>query len=307
MKDLSPQARQLLEVARDGDSPSAADRARVRRALAATLATGGVSTSASAAAATKTALAGAAKSGVGLWLALGAATGVVTSAVVFVAAPAWRAHGAPSTDRAVTHVGTAPSEHSTPAVVEPGAAPGAQPPSARGEAAPATTTSFATRLPATESATSLAAEQSPPATAVAAQGAPHKNKRAPDGSSADVPSRAARTEGTAESETKGPAEPPAVAPAPSAPSSLGVETALLQDARSALARGDAAGALSLLDQHEREYPRGVLIEERLATRVFALCSLGRKAEAQGVAEHLLRHSPSSPLRARVLQSCAGPR
>jgi hypothetical protein len=121
-------------------------------------------------------------------------------------------------------------------------------------------------------------------------------------------SPAARTKGPAESASKAAAEPPAVAPAaPIAPSSLGAETALLEDARAALAGGDAAGALSLLDEHERAFPRGVLVEERLATRVFALCSLGRRTEAESVAERLLRQSPSSPLRARVLQSCAGRR
>lgn len=302
MKDLSPQARQLLEVARDGDSPSTADRARVRRALAATLAAGGVSTSASAAAATKTALAGSAKSGVGLWLALGAATGVVTSAIVFVAAPAWKAHGARSAGQAVTR--TAPA--STPSVAEPGPAAAAR--AARGEPQPQATTPLAATEPVSEPTTSLAARAPSDPTPVAAQGTPHNSKRPPAGSATGTTSRAAREETAAGSGSSSAVVPPAASPAsPAVPSSLGVETALLENARAALGRGDAAGALSLLDEHERDFPRGVLVEERLATRVFALCSLGRTAEAQGVAERLLRHSPSSPLRARVLQSCAGPR
>jgi hypothetical protein len=310
MKDLSPEARQLLEVARDGDSPSTGDRARVRRALAATLATGGVSTSASAAAATKTALGGAAKGGVGLWLALGAATGVVTSAIAFVAAPAWKAHEIRSAGQAATRTAApaAKDAPSTPSVAAPGTVTTAQPQAARGEPTPEAATQVAERRPAPEATTPVAAQAPSTATPIAAQGSPHKNKRAPEGSSTDTTSRGARAEGASEPGSAGSAVPPAAAPASAAvPSSLGAETALLENARAALGRGDAAGALSVLDEHERDFPRGVLVEERLATRVFALCSLGRRTEAQGVAERLLRHSPSSPLRARVLQSCAGSR
>jgi hypothetical protein len=298
MKDLSPEARELLEIARDGDSPNAADRARLRRALSAAVAAGGVATSASAAAATKTALggasAGAAKSGVALWLALGAATGLATSAVVFVAAPAWKAHAVESVGPAAAQPGkTAPAAQAeTPAAMITGTAATAQ----------------AHDEPATEPTTSLAETEPFPATTSAAQGTPHKNKRAPENGTTDDASHAAPAETAAEPETPGPGEPPAVAAATrGAPSSLGAETALLENARAALGRGDAAGALALLDEHERDFPRGVLVEERLAARVFALCGLGRTAEAERVAERLLRHSPSSPLRARVLQSCAGPR
>ena len=40
MTDLSPESKALVELARDDDEPSAVDRARVRRALGASLATG---------------------------------------------------------------------------------------------------------------------------------------------------------------------------------------------------------------------------------------------------------------------------
>jgi hypothetical protein len=298
MKDLSPEARQLLESARHGDSPSAADRVRMRRALSTAVAAGGLSTSASAAAATKTALggvsAGAAKSGIALWLALGAATGLATSAAVFVAAPAWKAHAVESARQPAAQPGKT--------------APAAQAPARVAISAIASATVQAHDEPAAAPTTSLAATEPFPAAASAAQGTPHKNKRAPENGTTDDVSRAAPAETAAEPETPGHGEPPAVAAAArSAPSSLGAETALLENARAALGRGDAAGALALLDEHERDFPRGVLVEERLAARVFALCGLGRTAEAERVAERLLRHSPSSPLRARVLQSCAGPR
>jgi hypothetical protein len=307
MKDLSPEARQLLEVARTGDSPSTEDRARVRRALAATLEAGGASASASAAAATKAALGGGAKGGVALWLALGAASGVVTSAIVFIAVPAWKANTVEGARRDFARSGAAPapSTRSTSPVAASGVATTERRAAGDGPA-PESTTSFVPSGPAPEATMSLAAKQPAPATDIAAQGSPHKNKRGPEGSSTETTARAAQTEGAAEPEAANGEAPVAASPS-SALSSLGAETTLLQDARAALDRGDAAGALALLDEHEREFPLGVLTEERLATRVFALCSLGRQAEAQGVAERLLRHAPSSPLRARVLQSCAGSR
>jgi hypothetical protein len=88
-------------------------------------------------------------------------------------------------------------------------------------------------------------------------------------------------------------------------SSLAAETALLQAARAALGSGDAHGALALLRQHAREYPSGALVEERLASQVFAACALGQRADAARAAAELIRRAPSSPLRARVLDSCAG--
>jgi RNA polymerase sigma-70 factor (ECF subfamily) len=96
-------------------------------------------------------------------------------------------------------------------------------------------------------------------------------------------------------------------PPPAAPpivTSLGPETALLESARTALGRGDASGAIALLERHEREFPAGALVEERLAAKVLALCSLGRREEAARTASRLLRLSPTSPLRARILDSCA---
>src|SRR5882672_8544082 len=93
MNDLSPEARALLELASGEDSPSREDRVRVRRALAASLSTGIISSSAAAAAASKSALgAGAsgavAKSTIGLWLAVSVVAGLAGSAAIFASAPA---------------------------------------------------------------------------------------------------------------------------------------------------------------------------------------------------------------------------
>ena len=249
MNDLSPEARALLELASGEDSPNREDRVRIRRALAASLTAGVVSSSATAAAASKSALGAAsgavAKSTIGIWLTVGVVAGLAGSAAIFVSTSK-----APSTATAPQHEATrtkAPAPQQPPA---PPATPEAP------EAMPAT------------AAVQVEAPQ------VAAK--PQSLRAAPSASKA----------------------------APQIATSLAPETALLESARTALGRGDAPGALALLERHEHEFPAGVLLEERLAAKVLALCSLGRRDEAARAATRLLRLSPTSPLRARVLDSCA---
>jgi len=85
---------------------------------------------------------------------------------------------------------------------------------------------------------------------------------------------------------------------------LGDETRLLRAARAAMRSGDASGALALLDEHARLFPRGTLSEERSAERVAALCALERSAEAALEATRFLRATPDSPLAPSVRASCA---
>ena len=87
--------------------------------------------------------------------------------------------------------------------------------------------------------------------------------------------------------------------------SLAEELALMREARSALSSGNPAGALALLDQHAARYPRGTLTQERLATRIFALCALGRTSQARAEALRFERAAPKSPLLPRIHASCAG--
>ena len=269
MNDLSPEARALLELASGEDSPSTEDRVRVRRALAASLAAGVVSTSATAAAASKSALtaAGAAKSTVGMWLTVGLVAGLAGSAAIYVSTT-----DAPSTGSTPKHDAV-----KTKAVAPP------EPVAPEAPAAP----------PAAPEAPAVAAR--PPRTATGA-------------SKGSVAVRAAVSD-VSHSAAPQPATPPPAPPAPAisqpaAIASLAPETALLESARTALGRGDAAGALALLERHEREFPTGALLEERLAAKVFTLCSLGRREDAARAASRLLRISPSTPLRARILDSCA---
>jgi hypothetical protein len=85
---------------------------------------------------------------------------------------------------------------------------------------------------------------------------------------------------------------------------LAQELALLRSARAALDRGAAADALVALDLHTVRYPTGTLRQERLLTRVLALCALGRQPEARASAQQLATIAPSSPHLARLRTSCA---
>jgi len=91
---------------------------------------------------------------------------------------------------------------------------------------------------------------------------------------------------------------------PGAPGdSLAEEVNLLRSARVALDRGDGAQALRLLDAHEARFQRGTLYEERLASRVLALCVVGRIDAARTTAQELERAAPRSPHLPRVRASC----
>ena len=291
MNDLSPEARALLELASGEDSPTGEDRVRVRRALAASISAGALASSAPAAASTKAALGAAAgasgtlaKSTVGIWLVVGAVAGLAGSAAVFVGTRA----KSPSTTSAQEH-GVVPAK--TPAPAQP-ATPAAAPES------PQITPSAA--APQLEAAQPAPAPQS-------ARTTNNAGPLLPRASHASAVSGVSEAVHVASPPLTAPTPPPPAAPPPPAPpavTSLGPETALLESARAALGRGDAPSALALLERHEREFPTGTLVEERLAAKVLALCSLGRRDEAARSASRLLRMSPNSPLRARILDSCA---
>jgi hypothetical protein len=75
-----------------------------------------------------------------------------------------------------------------------------------------------------------------------------------------------------------------------APDRLAEEVALISRAQSELASSRLDNALSILDEHARKFPRGILTEERIAARIQALCALGRTAEANAQLNRLSRRS-----------------
>ena len=96
---------------------------------------------------------------------------------------------------------------------------------------------------------------------------------------------------------------PRSTPAVTSGDSLAEEVSMLRSARAALDRGDAAQALRQLDAHEAHFQHATLYEERLATRVLALCALGRVDAARSTAQELARAAPRSPHLSRVRASC----
>jgi hypothetical protein len=83
------------------------------------------------------------------------------------------------------------------------------------------------------------------------------------------------------------------------------ELQLVRSAQRAIDRGSPALALTLIDQHAAEFPRGRLNHECEAIRVVALCAAGRVASSHEARDRFLQQHPSSPLAARVRATCGG--
>ena len=97
-----------------------------------------------------------------------------------------------------------------------------------------------------------------------------------------------------------PERPPALSPA----DSLREERALIARASDALRAGDARAALKAVSEHQRRFPDGLLIEERSAARVQALCAAGRTADGASAREAFLARWPRSVHAAKVRAACA---
>ena len=276
MNDLEMEERALLDLARDGHEPSAADRQRVRRMLAASL-------GAAAGLATTTTV------GTSVAAATGAASVATKMVVVAVIAAAAGAGGAAAYLQRRGETG-APTATAAGRVRQP--PPLAKPRPLPRAAAPAVAASPAPALPARDEQPILEAS---PARAARPVPRPGLQERAP----LAVPRPPAVALAPAAFE---PAGPPASLETP-VPTTIEAETRLLRDGLAALHSGDPARALALFDEHARRYASGVLAEERSAERVVALHDLGRVIEANQAAAAFLRDHPSSPLRARVRAAC----
>lgn len=104
-------------------------------------------------------------------------------------------------------------------------------------------------------------------------------------------------------------EPATVGHAPDGPTEptptdpLAREAALIAGVRAAIEAGRTDDALAGLRRHQREFPAGVLLRERLGLRAIALCRSERAAEGRREAEVFVRAHPDSALAARVRQDC----
>jgi hypothetical protein len=89
------------------------------------------------------------------------------------------------------------------------------------------------------------------------------------------------------------AESPPARASTAPPLTLSAERALLDDARAALAAGDAAHSLARLDEHVRRFPKPRLAEEREALAVQALVLLKRYDDARERAARFKASAPNS--------------
>jgi hypothetical protein len=112
----------------------------------------------------------------------------------------------------------------------------------------------------------------PPATSASLTVAPESNLAAP-------PSRSARLADVRES--------------------YAAELQLLNRSQAAYAKGKLAGALVLLAEHARRFPRGRLAEEREALRVRSLAGLKRTIDARNAAASFATRFPHSVMLPRV--------
>lgn len=75
--------------------------------------------------------------------------------------------------------------------------------------------------------------------------------------------------------------------------SLADEVQLMQRTSSALKRSDAATVLALVAEHERDFPTGALLEERVAAKARGLCMRGKTDRGRKEAAKLRRRWPTS--------------
>lgn len=127
-------------------------------------------------------------------------------------------------------------------------------------------------------------EQRAPAVAVVKEAEPVESARATEAAEPEPPkstARDARPAVTAERDT------------------LPRELELIDRARGALARGDAAQALSLLDTYAARFPKPQLRAESTVLRIEALVARGQSAAAARLGKDFLAREPNGPYARRV--------
>ena len=97
--------------------------------------------------------------------------------------------------------------------------------------------------------------------------------------------------------TPSPAPKPAARTAGSA--SFDDELALVEAARTALAKGDASGCLGRLDEYDRRVQKGTFEREVAVMRIEALIARGENARARSLGESFLAQNPNSPYANRI--------
>lgn len=81
-----------------------------------------------------------------------------------------------------------------------------------------------------------------------------------------------------------------------------LESQRVAEARGLIRAGRAQEAIVALEQLTRDFPEGILIQERVALTVEALAQTGQRARAEALAREFMRLYPSSPHTASVRRS-----
>lgn len=301
MSDLSPETRQLLDQAREGEMLPDHRRRAIRRRLA-----GALGLAAATAASTSTVASGASVVLLSVVRAVGAlslvgAVGAGAVASVRAVTRPTRSIVAPASTLSQpasgwsTRPATAFAGASTAASGGPSPAPPAGP-------TPMTAAPVAGAKPVGSATVAPRPTLRPPAMAIPAkpsalEQAPPSAPDAPSFAEA-LPSSRADIADPVPSETAAPrsAMPPREDP-------LTTEARLIGDAQRAILRGDFPRASRFLEQHERQFPLGTLEPERSSLRVDLLCATGSLREARAAAARFRARHPASPLERRWQQSC----
>jgi hypothetical protein len=299
MSELSAGAKRVMLEARAALEPSESQVESLRTAIAARIgvagaagaghaaatsagngASGAVGATGAVPAAAGGAAAGAAPAGIVGWFAAHAVgTGLLVAALGAGAAGTAVYHRAQA-PHAVVAVNTPPVAVAPPvaAVIAAPVLPAAPSPEAAPEAPPPQRSSVSLEsLP-------LAPEVIAPAPRVARHGSRGMAPRSV------APSEPASAADPSDTRTQADAD----AAADKSRESLAEEVQLLRAARADLDRGNTAGALVLLREHQTRFPNGTLREERLALKAQALCASGQRDAARAIANEIARTTPASP-------------
>jgi len=95
----------------------------------------------------------------------------------------------------------------------------------------------------------------------------------------------------------------AAMPAPAPADDLQLELALIKRATEAKAERRFAEGLAALREHAKQFPHGVMTDERLVLKAELYCASGRVQEADALVDRFLREHPGHALTGRMRNVC----
>jgi hypothetical protein len=81
------------------------------------------------------------------------------------------------------------------------------------------------------------------------------------------------------------------------------QLALIREASKALRAGNPSKADSLLDEHERRFPKSPLSSERRGLRLLIECTHGAAPNTRAAAKRFIAAAPNAPLATHVEEKC----